>query len=357
MGRRRTKVYGKGPNLEVLNNIYIFPSDDEKVVVMSLAAISEKHIKRKNALIMRDVISVYHPDFISPGDVRTYGFEKPDSYNITRLVEESLAAIGPYEHIDEYGYDFTDYSDSKTATVSTYDNSLTIGNVQNKIGALRIVAYNPHTDKLDYFYIPKSVLAEYKERHTKNTDRIRTAWTEETDSYNFFQMFRYYSFEAMAFAGHEQIIEVQNNEISDTSFSVSDIESVKVSSKKTRMKVAKQYTIEELNKMSVPAAKKNAIRLGIPRTPHPPQSEFTHPICITASCTNPKTVNDWHWTSGLPVYKDICIKCHNKAVASKHGLTRISQVVAKNKATEQQNDSNLHGTRNIITTKVLNITG
>jgi len=96
------------------------------------------------------------------------------------------------------------------------------------------------------------------------------------------------------------------------------------------MKVAKQYTIEELNKMSVQAAKKNAIRLGIPRTPHPPQSEFTHPICSTTGCTNSRTVNDWHWTSGLPVYKDICLSCHTKKVAGKHGFTRISQVVAKN---------------------------
>ena len=96
------------------------------------------------------------------------------------------------------------------------------------------------------------------------------------------------------------------------------------------MKVTKYYTIEELNKMSVQVAKKKATAQGIPRTPHPPQSEFTHPICITPDCSNPRTVNDWHWTSGLPVYKDICIKCHNKAVAGKHGLTRISQVVAKN---------------------------
>jgi cytochrome c553 len=96
------------------------------------------------------------------------------------------------------------------------------------------------------------------------------------------------------------------------------------------MKVARNYTIEELNNMSVLVAKKHAIRQGISRTSHPPQSEFTHPICITASCTNPKTVNDWHWTSGLPQYKDICIKCHTKKVAGKHGFTRISQVVAKN---------------------------
>ena len=96
------------------------------------------------------------------------------------------------------------------------------------------------------------------------------------------------------------------------------------------MKITKQYTIEELNNLSVQVAKKKAIAQGIPRTPHPRSSELTHPICITPDCTNPRTVNDWHWTSGLPVYKEICIKCHNKAVAGKHGLKSISQVVVKN---------------------------
>ncbi len=76
------------------------------------------------------------------------------------------------------------------------------------------------------------------------------------------------------------------------------------------MKVAKQYTIEELNKMSVPAAKKNAIRLGIPRTPHPRQHEIDHPTCSNQGCTNPKAVNNWHWTSGQPEYKDVCVPCH-----------------------------------------------
>jgi len=111
------------------------------------------------------------------------------------------------------------------------------------------------------------------------------------------------------------------------------------------MKVTKYYTMEELNVLSVKAAKKKAIAQGIPRTPHPPQSKFTHPICITAGCTNPKTVNDWHWTSGLPVYKDICIKCHNKAVAGKHGLTRISQVVAKNAGFDTESEHLDHKAR------------
>jgi hypothetical protein len=335
-----------------------FDNDDEDDEVITWARISEIHMTRKHFLIMRDIICIYHPKFINDEKLRTAGLEDPDMFNIPRLVEESLAAVGPYVRVDEYGYDFNDYSDSKTVTVSSYDKIMTIDSVQNKIGAIRVTAYNANNDTLDFFYIPKTVVDHFKEqKKSTNTMRLRTKWNPITDHYKSFEPYRLKTFKELALAGHEKMTEAQNNEISDTSLAVSDIESVKVSSKKTRMKVTKQYTIEELNKMSVPAAKKNAIRLGIPRTPHPPQSEFTHPICVTASCTNPKTVNDWHWTSGLPVYKDICIKCHNKAVAGKHGLSRISQVVAKNKATEQQNDSKLHGIKNIITTKVLNTTG
>ena len=332
--------------------------DDYNNEEVTWARISEIHMTKKHFLIMRDIICIYHPKFINDEKRRKYGLEDPDMYNIPRLVEESLAAVGPYVRVDEYGYDFNDYSDSKTATVSSYDKIMTIDSVQNKIGAIRVTAYNANNDTIDYFYIPKSAVAHFKEqKKSTKTMRLRSKWNGITDHYKSFEPYRLKTFKELALAGHEQMIEDQNNEISDTSFSVSDIESVKVSSKKTIMKVTKQYTIEELNKMSAQVAKKKATAQGIPRTSHPPQSEFTHPICSTASCTNPKTVNDWHWTSGLPVYKDICIKCHNKAVASKHGLTRISQVVAKNKATERQNDSKLHEIRNIITTEVLNTTG
>ena len=338
----RTKCEGS-VNKESWNNLYEPDVKDDayfEKAEMSIAEISEINITKKNRMIMEQVISVHHPLFNIEGPFRSAGLNDPDMFNITRLVEQSLAAIGPYDFINAYGYDFTDYSDSKTATVSQYNKMMTIGNVQNKIGALRVTAYNPYTNTLDYFYLPKNVVDECKEKNktVKNPsgERIRTTWNIITNHYNTFEPHRVKTFNELAFAGHEQMIVDQADEISDTSFSVSDIESVNVSSKQTKMKVTKQYTIEELNKMSAQVAKKKATAQGIPRTSHPPQSELTHPICITPSCTNPKTVNDWHWTSGLPVYKDICIKCHNKAVAGKHGLTRISQVVAKNKATEKQ---------------------
>ena len=330
----RSNITGRAIDKGAWENCFDDDDDNEEI---TWARISEIHMTKKHFLIMRDIICIYHPKFINDEKLRKDGLEDPDIFNIPRLVEESLAAVGPYVRVDEYGYDFNDYSDSKTATVSSYDKIMTIDSVQNKIGAIRVTAYNANTDTLDYFYIPKSAVAHFKEqKKSTNTKRLRTKWNSKTDHYRSFEPYRLKTFKELALAGHDQMIEGQDNKTSDTSLAASDIESVKVSSKKTKIKVAKQYTIEDLNKMSAQVAKKKATAQGIPRTPHPSQSEFTHPICITPSCTNPKTVNDWHWTSGLPVYKDICIKCHNKAVAGKHGLTRISQVVAKNKATEKQ---------------------
>ena len=98
----------------------------------------------KSLVLMRDVVCVYHPQFSKSKDLREYGMNHPDIFNIERLVEESLAAIGPYDFVDEAGYDYSDYSDSKTATVAIYDNVLAIGSVESKIGALRVTIYNPH---------------------------------------------------------------------------------------------------------------------------------------------------------------------------------------------------------------------
>ena len=111
------------------------------------------------------------------------------------------------------------------------------------------------------------------------------------------------------------------------------------------MKVAKQYTIEELNKMSVLAAKKNAIRLGIPRTPHPRQHEIDHPTCSNQGCTNPKAVDNWHWTSGQPKYKDVCVPCHQSVTALRYAeknnvdwVKNIIDVIAHKKGFTSAND-------------------
>jgi len=150
---------------------------------------------------MRDVISIYHPEFRISKDLRAYGIKNPDIFNTERLIEESLAAVGPYEFVDESGYDFTDYSDSKTTTVAEYDNVMAIGSVESKIGALRITIYNPHKQALDYMYMPYRDWQRLKEcsyGKSEHKERLRVRWNARNDHYNSFENFRVKSFEDLA---------------------------------------------------------------------------------------------------------------------------------------------------------------
>ena len=94
-------------------------------------------------------------------------------------------------------------------------------------------------------------------------------------------------------------------------------------------KKIKNYTLKELGEMGHSAAKKYAKLQGIGRTTKKVR-DTNPPKCITADCNNPKVPMQWHWINGTPVYRPICEKCHQRITAGKHGLTRITQVVAKN---------------------------
>jgi len=155
----------------------------------------------KSLVLMRDIICIYHPRFRVSKDLRAYGMEAPDIFNIERLVEESLAAVGPYEFVDQDGYDFTDLSDSKTTTINANTRTGTIGSVETKIGALRITAYNPFKESADYFYVSKRDMKYVKSPCygvNDHKERILFKWSEKGDTYNMFEDYRVKSFEDLA---------------------------------------------------------------------------------------------------------------------------------------------------------------
>ena len=155
----------------------------------------------KNLVLMRDVICVYHPSFNSSCDLRKFGLEMPDRFNIERLIEETLAAIGPYHYVDEAGYDFTDYSDSKTTTINANTRVGSISSVETKIGALRITAYNPFKDAADFFYVSKRDLKYVKSPCygiNAHKERILFSYTPKGDTYNMFEDYRVKDFRALA---------------------------------------------------------------------------------------------------------------------------------------------------------------
>lgn len=105
---------------------------------------------------MRDVICIYHPEFRTDAALRNFGMKYHFIFDIAKLVEQCLAAVGPYTFVDQAGHDFDDYSDSKTCSIQIKSRKAEIVSVETKIGALRISTYNPFKDGIDYFYVPKS---------------------------------------------------------------------------------------------------------------------------------------------------------------------------------------------------------
>lgn len=158
----------------------------------------------KNLVLMRDVVCVYHPEFKKSADLRSYGLKHSDIFNIEKLIEESLAAIGPYDFVNEKGYDFTDFSDSKTTTVNENTGIVTINGVEAKIGALRVTAYNPLKEAADFFFIPKKDLDRVKKDcHgiSEHKKRIMFSYSRLVeDNYCGFEKYRVPSFKALALA-------------------------------------------------------------------------------------------------------------------------------------------------------------
>jgi len=157
----------------------------------------------RELVFMRDVICVYHPLFAASSDLRRTGMRFPHVYKIERLIEESLAAVGGYDFVDAAHYDFSDHSDSKTCSVSAQTRRLTIKGVEGKIGALRVIAFNPHCDRLDYFYINRSAVEQMKANcygRDQFKQRIMATWNSQTDHYNRLEQFRMTNFEKVAMA-------------------------------------------------------------------------------------------------------------------------------------------------------------
>jgi hypothetical protein len=148
----------------------------------------------KHYVLMRDVITQYHPQFRKSTALCEYGLTNPHIFNVERLVEECMAAVGPYEFIDGDHADFSDGSDCKTASIrlkvaGTSINSFTgeISGVETagggrKAGALRAVIYNPHKDKLMYYFLPKRVWANHITIHpTSGAGKVMFSYNKKHD--------------------------------------------------------------------------------------------------------------------------------------------------------------------------------
>jgi hypothetical protein len=162
----------------------------------------------KELVLMRDVIVKYHPEFVNSRTLRRIGLEQPSRFNIPFLIEEALAHVGNMQFVDADGYDFLpDYSDSKTVSVNPLRYSLEINSVENKIGALRITAYNPlkgANGSTDFFFVPQKDLQNLKrDCYGVSSHKERLVWSyskKYNDDYGFMEDYRLKDFEELAMA-------------------------------------------------------------------------------------------------------------------------------------------------------------
>ena len=117
-----------------------------------------------------------------------------------------MAEIGDYTFLDEYGYDFSDFSDCKTASIGLYTSQnsglMEIGALGSKIGAIRAVIYNPIYNRLDYMFFPYEEWKKHEEvkyKKGKGVDsRIRSTFNRKKNSYSKgFNQYLMDSFEAL----------------------------------------------------------------------------------------------------------------------------------------------------------------
>lgn len=148
----------------------------------------------KSLVLMRDVICLYHPAFRKSADLRSYGMKHPHIFNVERLIEESLAAVGPYKFIDGDHCDFSDGTDSKTASIRVNpakpNGNSYVGEISGvetagggrKIGALRCTIYNPHQDELKYYFLPLQMWRDYITIHpTSQVGKIMYTYNRPLD--------------------------------------------------------------------------------------------------------------------------------------------------------------------------------
>ena len=158
----------------------------------------------KQRTFLRDVIIPTLPELFPTEASKSYALANPHIYNVEHLVELCLSKVGGYEFVDAEGYDFTDYSDSKTTTVNEKTLTLTISSVETKIGSLRICAYNPIAERIDYFYMTQQQLRIYAlpcyGKHS-HKERLLARWNAGRDDYCQFEQFRVETFEQLAKKG------------------------------------------------------------------------------------------------------------------------------------------------------------
>lgn len=158
----------------------------------------------KEQTILKEVISKHLPRYNGREDELVTNWQ---DFNVERLVEQAMAEVGGYDYVDAHHYDFDDFSDSKTATISKEGHSwkATVGNITQgglkskaKAGDLRVVVYNSYDGSLQYYFMPKAGWEAIRESGKANKGKLRAAYSPLEDVVYKWKKWRVDSFETLA---------------------------------------------------------------------------------------------------------------------------------------------------------------
>ena len=155
----------------------------------------------KNTTFLKNIIFKYLPENFPTATSQKLALQFPQAYNVEHLTEIALAKVGGYDFVYASGYDFSDYSDSKTTSVNYNTKVIEIMSVENKIGSLRICCYNLFKNCVDYFFVPKENVKEVAERcygKQKHKQRIKARYNTKKDSYTKLEKYRVKDFTTLA---------------------------------------------------------------------------------------------------------------------------------------------------------------
>jgi hypothetical protein len=163
----------------------------------------------KNKAFLRDLVEVL-PFFTKMTKAqRQTAINNAGWYNIEAMFEDALAHLGGYVRVDGSGYDFSDGSEAKTASVQlkpVYGNSHRgeVTNVGSKLtgklknGALRLAVYIAPRDEVRYYYLPKRYWSKLNIRSSSAGLRIEFSYNWATNSIPKFDFYRVMSLKALA---------------------------------------------------------------------------------------------------------------------------------------------------------------
>jgi hypothetical protein len=159
----------------------------------------------KQQLIMSEIIFKYHPYFKHNIILRMIGKKYLKIFNIELMVEDCLASAGGYKVTNQNHFDFDDLVMSDSKTCSIYKSARgEISGVSTsagvlKLGSLRCIIYNPFTNKLMYYYLPKTVWSEWVCVHpTTKKGKIRFNYNIEKNCIPRFKGYECSSFKELA---------------------------------------------------------------------------------------------------------------------------------------------------------------